>query len=229
MPYQVPRDAARWRQDGDQSRMGELFRLGHVRVAESDGLRELADRGLRSGQEMEAGARAVARVVLQICGLLRRGECGGFARIDAHGDELEVLAGVEGQLLQRGNRAVEHEGAQHRAVVVREHQNDRSRAEEVAEPDRASSLVDERQVEGNLAVQVLIDPDVAEDWHTGAGWHGRRGIACGPHGLGEGWRAQQGEQQHQPPGCCPFLRKSRVGTHEGTEGEPRTIVYSSTV
>ena len=47
--------------------------------------------------------------------LLRR-----VARIDADGDDVELLADVELQLRQRAGRPLEHHAAEHRAAVVHE-------------------------------------------------------------------------------------------------------------
>ncbi len=59
--------------------------------------------------------------------------------------------------------AVQHKGAEHRTVVIGQHEHHRPGAEEIAEHDVAALLVDKRRVQGQLPVQVLIDADVLKD------------------------------------------------------------------
>jgi hypothetical protein len=98
----------------------------------------------------------------QVAGFLRRGAGGRVARVDADGDDLEVGAGLQGQNVQRTRQAVDRQRAQHRAVVVREHQHHRPLAKIVAEAHRAPGLVAQRRVERQPFVEVLVESDLTQ-------------------------------------------------------------------
>src|ERR1700694_3156274 len=122
-------------------------------------------------------------------------------RVEAHRDDLELLARVEGESAQRGKQAVQHLRAEHRAVVVRERENHGPAAEVLAEPDGPALLVLENQVERNLRGKPLLDPDVLQHRRPDAG--GRR--RCEPRRLGDRpRRAEEREREEEE-------RKTRGG------------------
>ena len=88
------------------------------------------------------GAGAV--VPLQVGRLLRRRQLRRLLRIEAHGDDVELLADAELQHAQRARQAVQHLRAEHRALVVHERQDHRPLAEELAEPHVTAGFVLER-------------------------------------------------------------------------------------
>ncbi len=131
-------------------------------VTEAGRLRETVDRSLITGQKMPGGRGAWLLVARDIPGFLRRGGRRRVARIEADGDDLEILAGLEREHIERARQAVDDQRAQHRAVVVREHHHDGSLAEVIAERHRLARLVPERRVERHRFVEVLIEPDLAQ-------------------------------------------------------------------
>jgi hypothetical protein len=101
-------------------------------------------------------------VTLQVGLLLCRGEPGPFLRIDADRNDVELLADVEVEHLQRAGHSVEHLGAEHRALVIHHRQQHRAFAEVIPELDVLAVLVDARQIERHLLADPLIDADLAE-------------------------------------------------------------------
>ena len=106
--------------------------------------------------------------------------------------------------------AVEHLRAQHRALVVREGEHHRARAEELAELHVLAVFVAEHQVERQLLPDLLIDPDLAERARLGvdrlgplrrvrrtarARWPAREAPAPGSAGL-------QAQASEPPPGLA---------------------------
>jgi hypothetical protein len=85
-----------------------------------------------------------------------------LSRVEAHGDDVELLPRFEVHDPERSDEPIEHLRAEHRAFVVHERQNDRPPAEVLAEPDRLAGFVGELQIERDLMIQALIDPDLAE-------------------------------------------------------------------
>ena len=99
-------------------------------------------------------------VALEVRLLLGCRQPRAFPRVDADRDDVELLADVEVQHLQRAGDAVEHLRAEHRALVIHQREQHRPLAEVVAELDVPPGLVDERQIERHLFVEPLIDPDL---------------------------------------------------------------------
>ncbi len=159
---EVPRDPSVRRQQRDRGRMGVLIDLRIVGVAETDRRRQRLDRRLASGQEVHVGRRlrmvvAAEKVLLSLGGHRRR-----LAGIEAHEDDVELLAGSERHAFERPDQPVQHLRAEHRALVIHEREQHRPLAEVLAERDLLARLVGERQVERDLLVQLLIDADVLE-------------------------------------------------------------------
>ena len=159
---QILRQPAVGREDDDAARMRVLFRLRVPGVAEAGGLRQPIDLRLIAGQEMPAFGGAGAPVALEVDGLLRRRRGRRVVRVEADGDDLEILARIQRHHAERARQAVDHLRAQHRAVVVREHHHHRLAAEVVAETHGRARLVAERRVERHALVDVLIEADLAQ-------------------------------------------------------------------
>ena len=124
-----------------------------------------------------------ASVALEIFGFLCGGDFGRFSRIEADGDDVELVADVELDHLHRAAEAGERFSAKHGAVVVDEVEDQRLLAEVVAEFDGAACVVDEGEIGGNLRVEMLLDADVLQIGRTDVGR--RRHDALG-HRLGQG-------------------------------------------
>jgi hypothetical protein len=76
-------------------------------------------------------------------------------------DDLELLPDIERQRSQGAHQAVQHQRAQHRTFVIDQRQDHRLAAVEVVlELHRFAGFVAERQVEGHLRVELLIDADI---------------------------------------------------------------------
>ena len=117
-------------------------------------------------------------------------------RVDADDDDLVVAPRLERQCFQRPHDSVEDLGAQHRAVVVREREDDRPPAEVVADPDVPPRLVAEPQVRRHLMADPLIDADLLENPRLlGRRIQLRR---LGAHRLGA---RQRGRHQHGQQRC----------------------------
>jgi hypothetical protein len=70
-----------------------------------------------------------------------------------------VSPDLERESLQRAGKTVENLRAEHRALVVDEREHDGPRTEKLPECDRLAGRVVERQIERNLAVELLVDAD----------------------------------------------------------------------
>ncbi len=168
-------------------------------VAEADGPGQTADRRRVAGEEVPRRRRARPLVATEVGRLLRRRELRRLLRLEAHGDDLEVAARIEGEHLERAGQPVERHRAEHRALVVREGQHDRAPAEVVTELDRAPGLVAEDGVERHRVAEVLVEPDVAQDPRRLGRGRGRRGLIAVP---GRG-RTGQGQDQGRRGGDGP--------------------------
>ena len=160
---EVFRDVSFRRQHLDGGAVRELLDRVVVLVAEPDRLGERVDRRLsgRSGSASPAPSAA---------GRSARGSwpssarpARALARVEAHHDDVELAAGLEVHHRERADQPVEHLRAEHRALVVRERDHDRPLAEVVAEPHLLAGLVDERQIQRQLPIEVLIDVNLAEE------------------------------------------------------------------
>src|SRR5262245_15596568 len=192
------RDLAARRQDRDPGRVRPLVALGDVAVAEADGARQRADRGFLADEEAPGRGRGRAGVEAEgreRARALRRRELGRLARIDAHHEHVEVLAGREVDRSQRLDQALEHEPSQHRALVVDEGEHDRALAEALAEREPVSLVVYEARVERDLRAELLAPRHV--------------GRLRSAHDLGRGRRAQR--EQRRGEERSHFFSSARTG------------------
>src|SRR5215471_11394973 len=109
-----------------------------------------------------------------------------FARIEADREHVEILADIKFHRLQSAGQAAQDLAAQHRAFVINQVQDDRMLAEVIAQANRLSRLIAEREVPRNLFIQVLLDADMFQTgrayvrgWRFDAGTHALR-----PHRRG---------------------------------------------
>ena len=161
-PEEIPGHDPLRRRHVDRRPVRVLLDVGVVGVAEPDGLRQRRDRRLGAGEEVPAAGGLRPAVLRDVGLLLVRGEAEVVLRVDAHDHDVEVLARVERQRLQRPRQAVQDLRAEHRALVIREGEHHGARAEELAELHVAAVLVPERQVERQLLPDFLVDADLAE-------------------------------------------------------------------
>ena len=159
---QISRQAPVRREHDDAGRVRELLRIRVPHISEAGRLREAIDGRLVARQEVPRRRGARLFVARDVTGFLRRGGRRRVARIEADGDDLEILAGLEREHVERAREPVDDERAEHRAVVVREHQHDRPRPEVVAERHGTAGFVPEGGVERDLQVQVLVEADLAQ-------------------------------------------------------------------
>ena len=154
--------------------MSELAGRGVVGVAESYGSGQGFDLRLVAGEKVPALGTAGAAIEAGIELMLDVGENGSLAGIDADGDDVEILADLERQLLGAVQKAVQHFRAQHRALVIDEREDDRLLSKELAQGDGVALLVAKGEVEGKGIAQLLIQPYVAQQRGADAGGlHGR--------------------------------------------------------
>src|SRR5262245_40924792 len=173
-PVKITRDLALWRQDHNAAGVGVLLRHRVPDVTKADGLRQRLDGRLVAGQEMPAGFSAGFVIPAQIFRLLRRRQLRLFARIEAHAQVDELLAGSHRQRLQRPEQSGQHLCAEARAAVIDQRQHHRLVFEILSQLDRPPALVAEFQIERDLVVQKLIYADVFQDRRT----HARRLRRC---------------------------------------------------
>ena len=210
----------------DPGGVGELLRLHVPHVAEADRLREAVHGLLRPGQEVPALVGPRPLVAGHVGLLLRRGEDRPLLRVEADGQDLELLPGHEGEHLERPRQAVQAERAEHRAVVVDEAQDDGLLPEVVAELHVLPRLVLEGEVQGDRVAQLLVEPDLLED--AGRRRHRRRRHRA--H-LGGGER-REGEEECRGERAARHLvppAGAGVGSGPGNFGRPRaaTIFIAS--
>ena len=110
-----------------------LLDLFVVRVAEADGVGERAgcSRRVRSGSASRRPSPAARSARGRPASSAPPARA--FPRVDADRDDVELLADVEVQHLQRAGDAVEHLRAEHRALVIDQREQHRPLAEVVAE------------------------------------------------------------------------------------------------
>jgi hypothetical protein len=160
---QVTRNLAFRGEDEQDGRVGVLVPVLEIAVSKADGVGEHIDRPGVTGQEVPALGGLGDSVGPQIVLLLFTGELGALAGIDAHRDDLELIAGDPIHLFEHTDHAVEHERAQHRTLVVDEReQHGALGVEVVGQRDPLSRVVGEFQLQRDLGVQVLGHPDLFE-------------------------------------------------------------------
>src|SRR5579863_1595255 len=166
-PVEVARELALGCQNHDSAGVRELLGNRIVRVAKADGSGESLDLRLLSGQEVPALGPTRAPVHSGVHLVFRRGEHSAFGRIDTHRQDGIVLAQIERDPFQAFVEIVENPCAQHGTVVIGKREDHRLLAEILAQFNRFSGFVLERQVQWDRSVQFLIDSHVLEQ--------------CGPH------------------------------------------------
>ena len=139
-PEEIAGHDALRRRDVDRRAVRVLLDVGVVGVAEADGVGQRLDRRLGAGQEVPAVRRRRPPVVRHVGRLLVGGEAEVVFRVDADDDDVEVLAGVERQGLQRAGHAVQDLRAEHRALVIREREHHGTGAEVLPELHVAAGL-----------------------------------------------------------------------------------------
>ena len=77
------------------SGVGKLVLLRIVRVMKSHRVRERVDRRLMPGKKVPSARRIQTAVAFDVGVLFGRGLLGHVARIDTHGDDIEILADIE--------------------------------------------------------------------------------------------------------------------------------------
>src|SRR5579859_7375835 len=161
---EVAREVALGREQVDRRGVRVLLLARVVVVLEADRLGDLADVRLVAREKVPAlGATARARVLADHLRALLRRALRGVLRVDADGDDVELLAHGPLQLVQRLHRRVEHEAAEHRARVVREDEDRRPLAvEEVAQLHGGAVGVAELGIAREGAAEVLDDVDALE-------------------------------------------------------------------
>ena len=142
--------------------MDVLVLLGVVDVAEAHGLGQLLDGSLLAGEEVPALGGAGPAVAGDVGLLLRRPP----SRV-SRGSKLTVttlnsLPTVNGMSRMACDQPVEHQRAEHGAAVVGQHQDHRLLAEIIAQPHRLAGLIGERQVQGHLLVEPLVEAHVLQ-------------------------------------------------------------------
>src|ERR1700734_1151832 len=83
-----------------------------------------------------------------------------FLRIEAHRDDIELIADIELDHLHGAGEAGEGFSAKHGAVVINEVEDQGFFAEVVAERHGAASVIDESEIRRNLAIEMLLNADV---------------------------------------------------------------------
>ena len=176
---EVARDASLGRKHQHRAAMCKELRLRIVGIAKSDRVGERADRLLGAGQKMPAVRIRAPRISADIDLFLSRGQLRTFGWVDAHADDVELTARAEGHRLEAADQAIEDLGAQHRAVVINQREDDWLPAEILSQAHSVASLIAEHRVKRRLRVELLIDADVAQ-------WGGQ--------GRPVGGRSQQGRR-----------------------------------
>ena len=147
----------------------ELLRRLVPRELEAGGGGHPADAGLVAGEEVPALLGARPLVGVEVDRLLGRRHHRGLARVEADGDDVELLAGGLLEHAQPAHQPVEDLGAEHRALVVDEGQHHRPGAEVLAQPHLAPGLVAEGGVERQLGVELLVESHLLQR-RSASGW-----------------------------------------------------------
>ena len=94
------------------------------------------------------------------------GDVGSFVGIDAYAHHIEIPAQVEIHDVQRAGQTVEDLAAQHGAAVIDEREDHRTLVEVIAQRHKVSCLIAKMQIQGQLLVQVLINPHLLKNRRT---------------------------------------------------------------
>ncbi len=134
------------------------IRSGHASVAEARGLRHCSNTWLLPGQEVPAGRALRVAVVPDVFALLRGRNRRRLRWIDRDRHELEVLARLIADHLERAGQPFQLFRAQDRTLVIHQRQQHRMLAVEVlAQLHRLAAVVHESRVQRQLLIQVLLN------------------------------------------------------------------------
>src|SRR5262249_14776726 len=106
----------------------------------------------------------------------------------------------EGKGAQRADDAVQHQRAEHGALVVGGHQDERLVAGVGAQGYGRTRLVTEGKIERHLGAETLVESDVAQD--RGARRLGARGESAPGHGGEERSGREKSPHRLPPPRRC---------------------------
>ena len=85
-----------------------------------------------------------------------------LGRINAHRHNRKILPDLQWQFFCAAQEAIEHLRAQHRELVIHERQDDGLLSKEFLQCHRVAVLVAKSEIKGNVAAEVLIQSDVAQ-------------------------------------------------------------------
>src|SRR5690242_8402334 len=175
--------------------MRELAGSGIVGVPEAYGLGEKLDLCFVSREEVPSARASGTTVKSRVQLVFYLGKDRAFAGIDTHGHNGKISADFEGQFFCAAQNSVQNLGAQHRALVIHERQNDRLFSKKVPQGHGLAVLVAKREIERNRITESLIQSNVAQQL---------RAHTCGLHGaaiLKLSSSRSSGEQTHNGREC----------------------------
>src|SRR5579859_1724814 len=159
---------------------------------EADSACKLLDLRVFTHQKMPAICGAGATVHSGVKRLLGFGQDRLFGRVNADGEDVEILADRERNLLEAAIKAVKHLGAQHRAAVIDERENHGLASDEIlAQLNGLAMLVTKGEAERNGLIQLLVNADVFQQF----GAHADTLSRVGELGFSDRWKRQQGERK----------------------------------
>ena len=86
------------------------------------------------------------------------------ARVDAYRNDIKFAAYVEADnSVHRAGESIQYLRAQHGALVIHQHQNDRLLAKVLLQLDCVAVFIIESQIKRDLLVQALIKPNLVEN------------------------------------------------------------------
>src|SRR5215831_7245402 len=163
-PVVVLRQPAVRRQQHDAGSMSELFVFRVPLVAKTYGRGQSFNLVLASRQEVPALFSARPPVARQVTLLVGGCALRGVAGIEADRDHVEVAADIEAHNpVERADQMVLNFRAQHRTLVINQRQDHRFRSEVLAKLYRLCALIGKDQIQRDLLVQPLLDPDLIQD------------------------------------------------------------------
>src|SRR5438874_12827464 len=109
---------------------------------------------------MPTQRRATPAVKFHVFSFSFCGQLGGFPRIDAKIDDVEIAADVEPQFLHRFDQAVVNECAQHRAMEVTEDKQRRFGSGIRAKLKTSAIRIAKNEVARNLLADFLLERDL---------------------------------------------------------------------
>ena len=159
----VSRNVAVGRKHNDGGGVRVLLGLRIELKLEADRFGERFDLVSLAGEEVPALIGVRAAIALHDVPLFFGGHFRGFPRVEAHGEDVKILAEIEGQCLHRTNQPLQQFAAEHGALVVTQVQDHRASVPEiVGKFDRVAEFVFEFEIAGNFSVEMLFDADKFE-------------------------------------------------------------------